>query len=75
MEDILEKERKKERPLNRTGPQFINFVREGESKSSTSTSTSILRGSKKWEMLVDLGKKLKFSQEVTHTMLRPDIVM
>ena len=26
-------------------------------------------------MLVDLGKKLKFPQEVTHTMLRPDIVM
>ena len=81
MADILEKERKKERPLNRTGPQLISFVREGESKSSsTSTSTSILstsilHKSKKWEMLVDLGKKLKFPQEVTHTMLRPDIVL
>lgn len=75
MADILEKERKKDRPLNQTGPYFINFVKEGEKKSAKSTSTGILHDSKKWEMLVDLGKKLKFPEEVTHTSLRPDIVI
>ncbi|XP_060589959.1 uncharacterized protein LOC132745154 [Ruditapes philippinarum] len=75
MADILEKERKKDRPLKKTGPHFINFVKEGEKKSAKSTGTGILHDSKNWEMLVDLGKKLKFPEEVTHTSLRPDIVM
>jgi hypothetical protein len=72
MADILEKERQKDRPLNKTGPYFINFVKEG-AKSSKSTSNGILHDSKNWEMLVDLEKNLKFLEEVTLTSLRPDM--
>ncbi|XP_060604907.1 uncharacterized protein LOC132757602 [Ruditapes philippinarum] len=44
-------------------------------KSAQPTSTGVLYDSKNWEMLGDLGKKTKVPEEVTHTSLRPDIVM
>ena len=71
---VLEKERKRKR-TNKKSTQYINFVREGEKSSTTSTRTGILDESGSWEMKVDLGKKLHFPEEVVHTTLRPDIVI
>ena len=77
MANALDRERKKDRPKHRTGPHFISFVKEGEVKPTTSStsSTSLLQGSKDWEMRADLGKQLHFPEEVVHTTLRPDIVL
>jgi hypothetical protein len=72
---VLEKERKRSRQQNKKGCQYINFVREGEKKSTTTTRTGILNESGSWEMKVDLREKLHFPEEVVHTTLRPDIVI
>ena len=76
MADVLERQRKKDKPRNKAGPHFISFVKEGEAKPTTSASTaSLVEVSRDWEMRVDLGKKLTFPEEVAHTTLRPDIVL
>jgi hypothetical protein len=71
--DVLERERRKERTVS-NGPRLIGFVREGAGKVSTSVSTGLLYGAEKWEMRVDLGRKLVFP-DIVHTTLRPDIVL
>ena len=38
-------------------------------------SEGLLYQAQNWEMIVDLGKKLKFPEEIAHTTLRPDIVI
>ena len=51
-------------------------MKEGNcTKSATNLRTGLLQESRNWEMRVDLGKKLIFPEEVTHTTLRPDIVI
>ena len=72
---LLEKERKRDRPQNKKGYQLIDFVREGERKHATPQKTSILDEARNWEMRVDLKEQLKFTEEVAHTTLRPDIVI
>ena len=69
----LEKKRKRNRPVTKKH-QYINFVREGEHKRSNSFRPSILEEAKEWKLDVDLGKQLKFPEEIVHTSLRPDIV-
>ncbi|XP_052224110.1 uncharacterized protein LOC127839765 [Dreissena polymorpha] len=75
--DALERERKKERPRKKSGPQFISFVKEGTTKliATTSSRSCILQDANDWEMRADLVKKLVFPEEVAHTTLRPDIVL
>ena len=75
MAHILELERKKNRPPVKKGRQMINFVKAGETKPATQNATGILQESRNWEMRADLKKILQFPVEVTHTILRPDIVL
>ena len=71
--DTLETERKKERHPNIRGPQYINFVREGQTGKGDK-ATSLLQQARHWEMQVDLKQKLVFP-DVVQTRLRPDIVI
>ncbi|XP_052795695.1 uncharacterized protein LOC128228426 [Mya arenaria] len=56
-------------------PQLISFVRQGEKKPTKTMCIGILQESENWDMLVDLGEKLKFPEEVAHTTLWPNIVL
>ena len=54
-------------------PVFINFVKEGQTKSSK--ETGILTSADDWELLVDLKPQLLFPPQITATTQRPDIVI
>ncbi|XP_028292553.1 uncharacterized protein LOC114455485 [Gouania willdenowi] len=55
----------------------ITFVRAGEKVVVTTQNTSpgLLATARDWVLKVDLGKQLKFPEEVAKTTLRPDIVI
>ncbi|XP_053380041.1 uncharacterized protein LOC128548701 [Mercenaria mercenaria] len=71
--DTLERERTKKR--EKQSPQVIQFVKEGQTApKKKAATTSLLDESDKWEMAVDLRRKLIFP-DIVQTNLRPDIVI
>ena len=59
---------------------MINFVPAGSKCTNKSSvggkkSFGILDGANDWEVLVDLGKQLKFPPEIASTRSRPDLVI
>lgn len=74
--DTIERERVKKRPAHTTAERSITFLKEGARPVQTTRGKrpSILHASSSWEMRVDLGRRLQFS-EVVLTSLRPDIVL
>lgn len=74
--DGLEKERKRKgTEAHDKGPHFISFLRSGEKVGMEDRGAGILGMAKGWEMRVDLGRQLKFPEEIAVTSLRPDIVL
>lgn len=74
--DGLEKERKRKgTKAQDKGPRFIGFLRPGEKAGKQDRCAGILGTAKDWEMRVDLGRQLKFPEEIAITSLRPDIVL
>ena len=71
--DSLEKERKKKRQPNTRRPEYIKFVREGQTGKG-GKDTSLLQQARHWEMQVDLKQKLAFP-DIVQTRLHPDIVI
>jgi hypothetical protein len=56
--------------------RLISFVKAGQTPSEKSPSGHGLLGSAKdWELKVDLGKQLKFPDEIANTALRPDVLL
>ena len=49
---MIEREGKKVKPRRKIGPQFIPFVKEGETKKAQTSETGILQESTNWEMRV-----------------------
>ncbi len=75
--DILEKERRKKQPA-KAKPLLstIAFVKEHQRPVVPSqVRQNLLQSAQGWEMEVDLGRKLHFSEVVLSTTLRPDIIM
>lgn len=72
--DGVEQARKKVKKIS-NGPNFIHFVRPGESIATGRKGRGILASANDWEMRADLKKQLKFPEEIAHTSLRPDIVL
>ncbi|XP_045167230.2 uncharacterized protein LOC123530520 [Mercenaria mercenaria] len=71
--DTLERERTKKR--EKQSPQIIQFVKEGQTApKKKAATTSLIDESDKWEMAVDLRRKLIFP-DIVQTNLRPDIVI
>eukprot|EP00064_Thunnus_orientalis_P002837 superscaffoldBa00000219_g2845 len=62
-------------PTTKTHP--IQFVRPGESMGDTSSQSSprCLSPGKDWQIMVNIGKQLHLSPEITTTPLWPDIVL
>lgn len=56
--------------------ETITFVRVGEkiTPAARTTSSGLLTSAQDWELKVDLGKQLKFTETVAITSLRPDMV-
>ena len=68
--DGLEKERKqKGAKAQDKGPRFIGFLRPGEKAGKQDRCAGILGTAKDWEMRVDLGRQLKFPEEIAITSL------
>ena len=58
------------------GPVFISFVPAGKkSTGSAKDQSGVLRTAADWQLLVDLGRQLKFLEDVVKTKLRPDILL
>ena len=70
----VEQARKKLKQLSK-GSCFIHFHMAGESAAAETRSKGVLATASDWLMRVDLRKQLKFPEEITHTCLRPDIVL
>ncbi|XP_019642873.1 PREDICTED: uncharacterized protein LOC109484090 [Branchiostoma belcheri] len=73
----LEEARKRKRQGSTRPGSTIDFVREGERRTTTGRSRevgNILEKAKTWELRVDLGRKLQFPK-VVQTKLRPDAVL
>lgn len=74
--DGLEKERKRKRTKAQyKGPCFIGLLRPGEKAGKEDSSAGILGMAEDWEMRVDLGRQLKFPEEIAITSSQPDIVL
>ena len=71
---VIDVARKKVGPL-RQGPCFINFVKPGETGPGAPKQEGVLATAKDWELRVDLGKQLKFPDDIATTRLRPDICL
>ena len=71
--DILERERQKTKSSSRNKTKGIQFVKAGETARTSHESNSLLDGSK-WQMRVDLMRRLVFP-DVIQTTQRPDIVL
>lgn len=56
---------------------IITFVKPGEKPlvAARNTLSSLLATARDWELCVDVGRQLKFLEEVTRTTLRPDMVL
>ncbi|KAG1953648.1 hypothetical protein F2P79_009189 [Pimephales promelas] len=64
----LEKERKRKRSKAQDrGPRFICFLRPGEKAGKEDRCLGIIGTAEDWEMRVDLGRKLKFPEEIAAT--------
>ncbi|KAK0144509.1 hypothetical protein N1851_017138 [Merluccius polli] len=50
-------------------------IKASESAAAETRSKAVLAKASNWEMRVDLRKQLNFPEEITHTSLRPDIVL
>ncbi|XP_075904972.1 uncharacterized protein LOC142903304 [Nelusetta ayraudi] len=58
------------------GKRNSAFVRAGEQpQSQPKPATGLLTSAVDWDLRVDLGKQLKFLDQITTTSLRPDIVL
>lgn len=59
------------------GKKTITFVRVGEklTAAASTTSSGLLATAPDWELKVDLGKQLKFTETAATTMLRPDFAL
>jgi len=75
--DILGQERRKKQPAKaRPLLSTIGFVKEGQRPVILSQARqNLLQSAQRWEMEVDLGRKVHFPEVVLSTMLRPDIIM
>nr|XP_061825268.1 uncharacterized protein LOC133612115 [Nerophis lumbriciformis] len=59
-----------------TAQRLIKFVKQGgQPQSSSKSIQSLLSVGGEWNMKADLDRQLKFPQEITTTLLRPDIVL
>lgn len=59
-----------------TPKQSITFVRAGEkTQHQPSSSRGLLATARDWQFHVDLGKQLKFPEDISATSLRPDTVL
>lgn len=70
----LEQARRKQRKLFK-GPQYIKFLRAGETSVPQTTAKGILSTADDWEMRADLQRQLKFPEEIATTTCRPDVVL
>ena len=53
----------------------ITFIRTGEkAKHKPSSSVGLLASARAWQIKVDLGRQLKFPENIATTLLHPDIV-
>jgi len=61
------------RPAKKT----ISFIRAGEGPPAVArvSSSGLLTMAQDWELMADLGKQLKFPENVAITSLRPDVVL
>lgn len=76
LNDGLEKERKPNgTKAQDKGHRFIGFLRPGEKAGKEDRCSGILGTAKDWEMRLDLGRQLKFPEEIAVTSLQPDIVL
>lgn len=72
----LEKDRKWKRTKGQDrGPHFICFLRPEEKAGKEERCLGILGTAEDWEMILDLGRQLKFPEEIAVTSLRLDIVV
>ena len=76
----LEKEvlQNRDRNISNTTSQRINFVKEGAIVKTTSESykrKGLLNQSTDWQLMVDIGRQLRFPPDLCATKLRPDIVL
>ena len=57
--------------------QSISFIRPGQKarKHQPSSTGGILTSARDWQLQVDLGRQLKFPDNITTTLLRPDMVL
>ena len=66
----MEKERKQKRTTAQdNGPHVIGFLRPEEKAGKEDRCSGILGTAKDWEMRVDLGRQLKFPEEIAVTCL------
>ncbi|XP_066304443.1 uncharacterized protein [Branchiostoma lanceolatum] len=75
---VLEEERVKKRQYSGEGPQFIGFVKEGETKIGPKRKLEeegIFTTASDWALQIDLDRQLVFPEEVAVTRLRPDVIL
>ncbi|XP_066302044.1 uncharacterized protein [Branchiostoma lanceolatum] len=75
---VLEEERVKKRQQSRKGPQFIGFVKEGETKIGPKRELEeggIVATASDWALQIDLDRQLVFPEEIAVTRLRPDVIL
>lgn len=59
-----------------TPKQSITFVRAGEkTQHQPSSSRGLLATAQDWQFQIDLGKQLKFPEDISAISLRPDTVL
>ena len=66
--------RRKKSPIKK-GPQFINFVRGGQTAKSKKVTAGILATANDWQMQADVNGRTTFPREIAISNLRPDIVL
>ncbi|XP_038154112.1 uncharacterized protein LOC119791846 [Cyprinodon tularosa] len=61
----------------RPAKKAISFIRAGEGPPAVArvSSSGLLAMAQDWELMADLGKQLKFPENVAITSLRPDVVL
>ena len=77
--EVLEKSRQEaNNQIPSRSQQRIHFHRQGEPaehSSKRAPSSKLLTPGAEWKMEVDLGRQLRFPQEICTTTLRPDVVL
>lgn len=55
---------------------LIRFVKAGEqTKQVPKETVGLLSSARDWQLIVDLGKQLKFPAHISATSLRPDVII